>query len=81
MDALPHSSRNSKSDSSFSSWGIAIPRGSPNGLFTSEGYNSDDISMGSNNSFEMNLDNKDEADSDELIKLNSSTNCGANARI
>ena len=66
---IPHSSRNSKSDSSYSSWGIAIPRGSPNGLFPTEGVNSEDISMGSNNSSEMNLDNKDEADSDELRNL------------
>jgi hypothetical protein len=32
---IPHSSRNSKSDSSYSSCGIAIPRGSPNGFYFS----------------------------------------------
>ena len=37
--------------------------------FPSEGVNSEDISMGSNNSSEMNLDNNDEADSDELRNL------------
>ena len=31
-------------------------------LLPSEGVNSDDISMGSNNSSEMNLDNNDKAD-------------------
>ena len=38
-------------------------------LLPSEGVNSDDISMGSNNSSEMNLGNNDEADSDELRNL------------
>ena len=65
---IPHSSRNSNSDSSYSSWGIAIPRGSPKGLFPSEGVNSEDISMFSNN-LSMNLDNNDEADSNELRNL------------
>ena len=68
---IPHFSRNSKSDSSYSSWGIAISRGSPYGLFPSEGLNSEDnpISMGSNNSSEMNIDNNDEADSNDLRNL------------
>ena len=57
---IPHSPRNSKSDSSYSSWGIAIPRGSSNGLFPSERANSDDISMGSKNSPEINLDNNND---------------------
>jgi hypothetical protein len=48
---------------------MAIPRESPNGLFLSEGVNSEDISMGSNNSSEMNLDNNNEADSNELRNL------------
>ena len=66
---IPHSSRNSKGDSSYSSWGITTPRGSQNGLFPSEEVNSEDISMGSNNSSEMKLDNNDEADSNELRNL------------
>ena len=41
----------------------------PKWTFPSEGDNSDDISMGSNNSSEMNLDNNDEADSNELRNL------------
>ena len=41
----------------------------PKGLFPSEGVNSEDISMGSNNSSEMNVDNNDEADSNELRNL------------
>ena len=46
-----------------------IPRGSPKGLFPSEGVNSEDISMFSNNSSKMNLDNNEEADSNELRNL------------
>ena len=39
-------------------------------FFPSEGVNSEDISMSSNNSSEMNLDNNDEADSvNELRNL------------
>ena len=38
-------------------------------LFSSEGVNSDDISMDSNNSSEMDSANNDEADSDELRNL------------
>ena len=36
-----------------------IPCGSPDGLFPSERVNADDISKGSNNSLEINLDNID----------------------
>ena len=66
---IPHSSRNSNSDSSYSSWGIAIPRGSPKGLFLPEGVNFEDISMFSSNSSKMNSDNNDKADSNELRNL------------
>ena len=38
-------------------------------LLPSEGVNSDDISMGSSNSSEMNLDNNDEADHQLRNKL------------
>ena len=60
---FPHSSRNSKSDSSYSSFPvIELGINLMSQLLPSEGVNSDDISMGSSNSTEMNLDNNDEAD-------------------